>query len=830
MSAYAQPRIVVIGLGVVGSALADELTLRGMRRVTVLEQGPLYETGGSSSHAPGFVFQTNANRVMSLLAQRTVDKVDGIQVNGQWVAKRVGGLEIARTPARLEELKRRHGHANAWGLPSALLDPDQCVRLWPGLDQDSILGGYHTPTDAVVKGVRAVEFQARRAEAAGAKIIGRTRVVGIRRQGGRVTGVEVVPVPAPADATPDVIGADIVISAAGLWGPAMARELLGFELPMMPMAHGFGWSEPIGSLAAMPDDVEVIKPMLRHQDFAMYLREWGHTIGIGAYEHQPLPVEADQIASAEEFTRTGVHPAIHPFTIEDYEPTWQEAQQILPELRDAKLDLARSINGIFSFTPDGGPMLGPVPGIEGLWLAQAIWVTQSAGMAQVVADWVTCGDPGIDTHGLDYRRFDPSIVSHDFTIERAKEAYDEVYDIVHPRAVTLALRGLRTTPWHERQKALGAVFGEANGWERPLWFESNAALPRPDLGERDAWAAQNWSPIAAGEARATREGVALYDMTSLGRILVSGPGATAFLRGMLTSDVDKPIGQIVYAMLLDDAGGVLSDVTVARLGAEEYHLGINGPLDVDWLRAHLPAGSGIHLQDVTSGHCGLGLWGPLARDVLSQLTTDDISHAGFGYYKARRIRVAGAPVLALRLSYVGELGWELYAPAEFGARLWDQIWSAGQPHGIVAAGRRAFESLRLEKGYRLWGTDMTREHTPDEAGVGFAVRPAARDFVGRAALATRQPTKRLVCLTLDDPTRVVLGGEPVWSADGAVVGYVTSADQGYTTGTSIAYAWLPAEFADQIGAQVEVEYFAERLGATVTAEPIFDPQMTHLRC
>ena len=828
MSPYAQPRIVVIGLGVVGAALADELTLRGMRRVTVVDQGPLYETGGSSSHAPGFVFQTNANRVMSQLATRTLDKLDGIEVGGRWISKRVGGLEIARTPERLQELKRRHGLASSCGIPSTLIGADQTARLWSGLDADSILGALHTPNDAVVKGVRAVEFQARRAEAAGATILPCTRVVGMRASSGRVTGVQVVPVPCGPDDKPRVIGADIVISAAGLWGPGLARDLLGFELPMMPMAHGFGWSESVPSITSVPSDVEVVKPMLRHQDHAMYLREWGDTISIGAYEHRPIPVESGEIESADSFARTGVHPAIHPFTLEDFEPTWKEAQTILPALGDAKLDIGRSMNGIFSFTPDGGPMLGPVPGTEGLWLAQAIWVSQSVGMAQVVADWVTTGDPGIDTHGLDFRRFDPAVVSHRFTVERASEAYDEVYDIVHPRASTLRQRGLRTPPFHDRQRALGGVFGTSGtGWERPLWFESNADLPRSPVAERDAWASQFWSPIAAAEARATREAVALYDMSSLSRAWVSGPGATAFLRGMLTSDVDKPIDKVVYGLLLDETGGVLSDITVARLGEEEYHLGINGPLDIDWLQAHLPPASAVQIRDATTGHCGVGLWGPNARAVLEQLTSDDVSHEGFAYYTGRRIRVAGVPVLALRLSYVGELGWELYAPAEFGGLLWDAIWEAGQDLGMVAAGRRAFESLRLEKGYRLWGHDMTREHSPYEAGVGFAVRPAAREFVGRSALADRPLRQRLVCLLLDDSAAVALGGEPVWSGD-SVCGYVTSADHGYTTGTSIAYAWVPPKLAD-VGTSVEIEYFDRRLAATVTAEPIFDPEMTHIR-
>lgn len=838
---YPQPRIVIIGLGVVGAALADELVLRGMRRITVVDQGPRFVTGGSSSHAPGFVFQTGPSRVMSQLAQRTLDKFDGATLDGatvdggtaggSWVSKRVGGLEIARTPERLTELSRRAGFADAWGVPATLVSPQECAELFPLLDPATVLGGLHTPTDAVVKGVRAVQWQAQRAIAGGAVVRELTRVTGIRTRGGRVSGVEVVPVPR-GDAEPEVIGADIVISCAGLWGPGMAREMLGFELPMMPMEHGFGWSTPLPSLAGISEQSEVERPMLRHQDAALYLREWGPTISLGAYEHTPIPVEPDAIASADDFAATGVHPAIHPFTPGDYEASWSEARAILPELRATSLDTARTFNGIFSFTPDGGPMLGPVPGTEGLWLAQAVWVTQSAGIGQVMADWIVDGDPGIDTHGLDFRRFDPAIVSHEWTVQRASEAYDEVYDIVHPRASTERLRGLRTPGFHDRQRALGAVFAEASGWERPLWYESNADLPRPELARRDEWSARHWSPIAAGEAQALRERVGLVDMTALMRLEVTGPGATSYLRSMLTSDVDTSVGGIVYGLLLSDRGGVRSDVTVARLGPERYHLGVNGPLDLAWLTGHLPPDSGIQIRDVSQGQCGLGLWGPKARDVLSALTDHDLSNEAFGFYKAREIRVAGIPVLAMRLSYVGELGWELYTAAGFAGRLWDALWDKGAEHGMAAVGRRAFESLRLEKGYRLWGHDVTETDTPEEAGIGFAVRGAGREFRGRSALGA-PPRRLLTCLTLDDPARVVMGHEPVRRVTpgdaGPVIGYVTSADQGYTTGTSIAYAWLPPDVSE-VGTAVSIDYFGEPLRATVTAEPIHDPQMKRMRC
>ena len=859
-------RVVVIGLGVVGAAVADELVLRGWRDVTVVEQGPLYVTGGSSSHAPGFVFQTSPSRSMTLLARRTLDKLDGLEVDGEWVMKRVGGLEIATTPERARELHRRHGFAESWGVPSELVSAEEVARLWPGLDASEVLCGMHTPTDAVVKGIRAVRFQAERAVAGGARILARTQVTAVNSEGGRVTGVEVRPVGSEAPA--ETLAADVVVSCAGLWGPKLARQALGIDLPMLPVEHGFGFSRPVPSLTDLDPLTEVAKPMLRHQGHAMYFREWGDRIAIGAYEHRPLPVPDEMIADPDEFLTSGVHPAIHAFTRQDYESTWREAQKLLPGLRGTELDESESFNGIFSFTPDGGPLLGPVPGLEGLWMAQSVWVTQSAGVGQVVADWITTGDPGMDTHDLDLSRFDPALTSQRWAREQGEESYDEVYDVVHPKSTTLRLRGIRTSPFYERQKELGAVFSSANGWERPLWYEANTGRAEPMLGEeplpeRDAWSAQYWSPTVAVEARALRESAGLVDMSSLPRLTVSGARTTEFLNGLaekgrLSRPVGKTVGSVVYALLQDDAGGVLSDITIARTAEESYHLGVNGHQDETWVRRQIATdlaearGDGqrwdsIRIDDAGSGSCGVGLWGPRARDVLSRLVEEDVSHEAFRFYRCRELRVVGVPVLAMRLSYVGELGWELYAPAEFGRFLWDAIMDAGAEYGIAPVGRRAFESLRLEKGMRLWGTDMHREHTAAEAGIAFAVKGAAAERLE----AKGPPRRRLTCLTLRDPSKVVLGHEPVYAAgtarpgggssggaaspagggvtgDDAPVGYVTSADQGYVIGRSIAYAWLPAELAEP-GTELEVAYFDERYPAVVAEEPLFDPTAARMR-
>jgi glycine cleavage system aminomethyltransferase T len=406
-------------------------------------------------------------------------------------------------------------------------------------------------------------------------------------------------------------------------------------------------------------------------------------------------------------------------------------------------------------------------------------------------------------------------------LERACQNFVEVYDIKHPLQPMEDPRPLRTSPFRPRQQELGAFFLEANGWERPHWYEANAGLvsgtPQPD-----EWAARYWSRIIAAEARRTREAVALYDMTALKRLEVTGPGSCEFLQGMVTGDVDKSVGSVTYCLLLDHDGGIRSDVTVARLAATTFQVGVNGMLDLDWLTRHLPEDGTVQVRDTTAGTCCVGVWGPRARDLVQPLTYIDLTK--LKYFRGKQGHIGNVPVTALRLSYVGELGWELYTTADMGLKLWDTLWAAGQDHGVIAAGRGAFTSLRLEKGYRAFGVDMTYEHTPGEAGLGFAVKMAKPDFIGKKALESRSSSRKLTCLTLDAH---VLGKEPVYDGDNPV-GYVTSAAYGYTVGTGIAYAWLPADLATP-GRTVHIGYFDRRIPATVAEEPLFDPAMTRLR-
>jgi glycine cleavage system aminomethyltransferase T/glycine/D-amino acid oxidase-like deaminating enzyme len=760
------------------------------------------------------VFQANGSKTMTEFATYTVEKLCSLDLDGQPCFLQVGGLEVATTAERMQDLHRRHGWLASWGVESQVLSTDECLEHYPILDRDRVLGGLLIPTDGLAKAVRGIEAQGRRAISRGATFVDECEVLDVVTDAGVVTGVST---------SKGEYAADIVVCCAGIWGPKVAA-MVGLTLPLTPLAHQLAFTGPVPGLAGQ--ETEAVRPILRHQDADLYYRDDHDKVVIGYYGHDPKPVDVDDIASAY---RDGVMPSVLEFTPDDFAPAWAESQSLLPVLADAEVD--HGINGLFSFTTDGMPLVGESPDVKGFWVAEAVWVTHSAGVARAVAEWLVDGDSSYDLHECDLNRFEPHQLAPDYVLARDCQNFVEVYDILHPLQPMEDPRPLRTSPFYVRHQELGGQFLEASGWERPQWLEANASLlDGRDIPTPNDWAARYWSPIVGAEAQATRERVALYDMTALKRLEVRGPGATAFLQHLSTGNVDKSVGSVTYCLLLDERGRIHSDVTVARLGADHYQVGANGNLDLDWFQRRLPADGSVFVQDITPGTCCIGIWGPHARDVVQKLTRTDMSNAAFKYFRSQRLHLGMVPVTAMRLSYVGELGWELYTTADQGLKLWDTLWEAGQEHGIFAAGRGAFTSLRLEKGYRSFGADMTWDHTPEEAGLGFAVRMDKGDFVGRAALekiADEPVTRRLTCLTIADPHSVVLGKEPVYSG-GKVVGYVTSAGYGYTAGVGIAYAWLPAELTET-GTTVQIGYFDAMVDAVVSDEPIVDPTMSRLR-
>ena len=807
--------VVIIGAGIVGSAAAHFLSDLGWSDVVVVDQGPLFATGGSTSHAPGLVFQTNGSQTMTQFARETVALYASLEHEGQPCWHGVGSLEVATTPARWADLHRKLGWARSWGLEASMLTPSEAKGELDLLDASRILGAYRVPTDGVAKPVSAAAAMA--SATRGASFYPRTAVIGIETGNGRVSAVET---------TAGRIETKRVLVCCGIWGPRIGR-MVGVPVPLAPVEHQLAWTTPLPELAG--ETAEITQPILRHQDQDLYFRQRRDHYAVGGYGHEPVVVDAGEIRA---HGAPDDMPASNAFDAGAFAPAWQAAIELIPALR--QVEIASAINGMFSFTPDGFPLLGESDRLPGFWLAEAIWITHAGGAAKAIAQLMTDGRTDHDLRESDVNRFDAYATTDAYIRNRGAQQYREIYDVIHPLQPLEEPRPLRRSPFYGAQRDLGAVFFESRGWEAPRWYETNKRLAdRYEIPPRDGWAGKFWSPIAGAEHLATRERAGLFDMTPLTKIEVKGPGAAEWLEGMTSNKVARKPGSITYTLLLNDAGGIRSDITVARLDRETFQIGANGPADIAWLRRFLPADGSIQVRDITGALSCLGLWGPRARDVVERVSGDDWTNASFPYFTSRAMTIGEVPVRSLRVSYVGELGWELYTSPEYGGRLWELLWEAGQPDGIVAAGRAAFDTLRLEKGYRLWGVDMHTEYRPEEAGVAFAVKPGKGSFMGREALVGQGqdsggcPTWRLSCLRLVDPSVVVVGKEPVVLGQ-RVVGYVTSAGFGYSTGESLAYAYLPVDDA-VAGADVEVEYFGDRFPAEVVSEPRWDPEGARMR-
>ena len=811
-------RAVIIGAGIAGCSVAYHLAKLGWRDVVVLEQGPLFETGGSTSHAPGLVFQINPSKTMASFASYTVDLWRSLLLDGEPCAKSVGSLEAAWTQERLTDLKRKAGFGMSWGVEAHLLGPSEARNLIPMLS-DRIKGALYVPSDIQTKATRPAEAMARYAEQNGTALFSNVEVTGFGIEKGRIEAVRT---------TNGDIETELVVAAAGIWAPKLGA-MAGVPIPLSPMQHLYAVTAPIPDLAGATE--EITQPILRHQDESLYLRQVGESYGIGSYRHEPLLVDATEILDHDE---APVAPAEMPFTPSHFAKSMAAAGELLPSLRG--VGLTRKFNGMFSFTTDGFPVLGESLQVKGFWSAQAVWITHAGGVGKAVAEWIVNGEPTTDLHECDIRRFHPFAYSRPYVRERAAQQYREVYDIIHPRQQIENPRNIRLTPFYARQQDLGAVFFENAGWERPQWYDANEGLldSLTVAGEsRSGWEAREWSPTVAAEHVATRERVAMFDLTPFSKFEITGPGALNALQRLASNQMNKPIGTITYTPMLTPTGGIKCDLTVTRLGEDRLMVVTGGGMglhDLDWIESHLPADGSVSVHDVSSGLCCIGLWGPRARDLLSRVCDDDLTNDGFPYMTAKHITIAEVPSLALRISYVGEFGWEIYTAVEHGLRLWDVLWEAGLPLGVIAAGGGAFDSLRLEKGYRLWGNDIHTEYNPYEAGTGFAVRMRKGDFIGRNVLRearTQGHARKLCCMTLNDPNAVVMGKEPIVDGD-EVLGYVTSANYGHSIGRGIVYGYLPATHTG-VGTSVDVIYFDERLQATVAREPLYDPDGANMK-
>jgi glycine cleavage system aminomethyltransferase T/glycine/D-amino acid oxidase-like deaminating enzyme len=830
-------RAVVIGAGIVGNSMAHHLWRQGWSDLVLIDKGPFPNPGGSTGHASNFIYPVDHSKEMTALTLESVRQYKELGVFTE-----SGGLEVARTPERMQELHRRMSSAAAWGVePVSIVTPAEIKELVPFIDESVIIGGFYSPGVGVVDSLRAGTIMRERAQEAGALAVSPlTEVLGIDVEHGRVRRVRT---------TRGDIEAGVVVIACGVWSPRIAR-MAGATIPLTPAVHQMIDVGPVPRFADAKSHIEY--PIVRDMDTNMYERQDGAGLEIGSYAHRAILHDPDEIPSIEQ---ASLSPTELPFTQADFDPQMEDALELMPEIvGDESVGVKYAINGLLSLTPDGLPLLGETPEVKGLWSAAAVWVKEGPGIGAAVAEWMTHGESEIDLHSSDIARFWDHQKTRANVRARAAEGFNKTYGIVHPGEQWASNRDVRLPPFHTRERELGAVFFEAAGWERPHWYESNAPLLE-EYGDRVTrreaeWDSRWWSPIINAEHLAMRDRAGMVDLSAFAIFDIAGPGALAAVQGVSVRQMDVAVGRVVYTPILSPGGGFKADLTIMRLGEELFRVvtgGAHGAADKKWFTDHLPADGTAQLSDVTTGWTTLGLWGPRARDILESVTSDDVSHAGFPFAACRTIEIDTLRVLASRISYVGDLGWELYVPMEQGARLWDIVWEAGRAHGAAPVGIGVYGTTgRLEKCYRAYGFELETEYNVVEAGMS-GPKVKDDDFVGRDAhLRHREeePAATLCTLTVDDHTssegtkRYMLGREPVQTRAGEPLvdrkgrrSYVTSAGAGPSVGKHLLMAYLPPEQA-VVGTELAVEYLGERYPVTVAIAgptPVFDPENSRIR-
>ena len=804
-------RCVIVGGGVGGTSIAHHLAQLGWDDVVLVERNQL--TSGSTFHSAGLVGQLRGSVSLTKMMMYSVELYRTIP---GWVE--CGGIRLASSDERMEELRRQAGWAKTFGLPLELISGSEAQELFPLMSTDGVLGAALLPTDGYLDPSQLTFELAERARGGGARIFTSTRVVGIDSSGGRVRRVRT---------ERGDIECEVVVIAAGMFSAEVGR-LAGVRIPVQPMSHQYLVTQPFRER-----DPSKPLPTLRDPDLLIYFREDGGGLVMGGYERDCAPA----FLADGDGRFDGIPPDFNGRLLEDdwdrFEEIVVNSRRRVPQMEDVQV--TRMINGPEGFTPDNEFCLGETS-VGGLFVAAgfcAHGLAGAGGIGKVMAEWIAGGEPSLDLWHMDVRRFGAQYRSPSYSLKRIRETYETYYDIKYPAHERQAGRPLRMSPaydWHRRHDA---AFGEKSGWERVNWYESNAAAGDGSLRPR-GWAGMHWSPAIGAEHLACRSGAALFDESSFSKIEVAGPGAAALLERMCDNSVAREVGRITYTQMLNSRGGIECDLTVARLAEDRFSIVTGtafGNHDREWIRRHLPPDGSVQVHDVTSAWACFGMWGPRSREVLAPLTPQSLSSEDFPYLSLRETTVGDVPVRALRVTYVGELGWELYCPAEYGLTLWRTLWEEGRPFDMVAGGYRAIDSLRLEKGYRVWGADVTPDETPYEGGVGFAVKlDKPGGFVGRDALVEARekgPRAVLCCLTLSDPRSVALGNEPVRAGD-SIVGRVTSGGYGYSVERSIAYAYLPPEHSGA-GTGVAVEIFGRWVEGEVAEEPLFDPSGERLR-
>jgi len=787
----------VVGGGVIGSSVLYHLAKEGWTDSVLLEQYQL--THGSTWHSAGLVGQLRSSISLTRMMQYSVGLYAELkELTGNdpgW--HQLGGLRLASSEPRLEEIRRQAAWAKTFGLPMEIVSAEEAQERFPPMSTDGVLAAAFIPDDGYLDPSQLTFSLADAARRLGAQIETRVRVTGITTNDGRVTGIET---------DQGAIECEVVVNAAGMYAPQVA-QLAGVDLPIIPYGHQYLITEPFEP-ALEP------LPTLRDPDNLIYFRTEVGGLVMGGYERKPAPWALDGIPD-------GFEAKLLPEEWDRMEELFTNAMARVPAMENAQIKMF--FNGPEAFTPDADFLLGETD-VSGFWVAAggcAHGLAGAGGIGKIMGEWIADGRPEWDVWPLDVRRFGRDYRNQEYTLARSYEALSKYYDVKYPGEERQSGRPLRVSSAYARHRELDAAFGEKSGWERVNWYDSNAAAGDVSLRPR-GWAGENWSPAIGVEALAARESCALFDQSSFSKLELIGPGALPLLERLCANRIDRPVGTIVYTQLLNPRGGIESDLSVLRRANDRFLLVTGtafGNHDRAWIERHLPRDGTVYLNDMTSSFACFCLWGPRAREVLQPLTATALD---FRYMSARELFVGDVPVIASRVTYVGELGWELYCPPEYGLRLWNLLLR----DGVTPGGYRAIDSLRLEKGYRAWASDLNAETTPYEAGLGFAVKRDKGDFIGRDAV-DEEPAQRLVCLTLEDPRAIALGSEPVRAGE-EIVGRVTSGGYGYAVGASIAYAYVPAAHA-AVGTRLAVDIFGDWIGAEVRAEPLYDPKGERLR-
>ncbi|MEP6948064.1 MAG: FAD-dependent oxidoreductase [Ginsengibacter sp.] len=807
-----QARIVIIGGGVAGTSIAYHLALKGETDVVIIERAEL--TSGSTFHSAGLVGQLRGSVTLTSMMMYSTQLYRQLaqdpETDPGWVE--CGGIRLACTPEREQELKRQVAWATTFGLPLEEISPERAKELFPLMSTEKVLAATYLPTDGYLDPSLLCNSFAREARRMGVKIFQQTRITAINKQGHQVVSV-----------TTDkgIIQTEKVVAACGLYTPEIAR-MLDVRVPIVPMSHQYLVT---GAFIKIDKNIPRL-PTLRDPDHLVYFREDGPGLVMGGYERNSAPAFLNSELVDEVPTDFNGK-----LLLED----WERMEEIMinSSLRVpamATAPIRKMINGPEAFTPDNEFCLGPTS-VKGFFIAAgfcAHGIAGAGGIGREMAAWIIDGHPTLDLWEMDVRRFGAQYKSYSYTLARVVENYEMYYDIRYPGDDRKAGRPLKMSSAYEWHKNNGAVFGEKSGWERVNFYESNEN-PAYESLRPAGWAGKNWSTAIVTESLATREKIGLFDESSFSKIEISGPGAVAFLENLCSNNVNKGAGFVTYTQMLNNRGGIESDVTITQTGENNFRM-ISGTAlhthDWAWLSDHMPDDGSVVIKNVTASLTCFGIWGPMTREMMLQLTDIDLSTSAMPFLSMRETSIKGISVQLVRVTFVGELGYEIYADTDKGLELWELLWQTGQPFGMVSCGYKAIDALRTEKGYLYWGSDITPEETPFESGLNFAVAKH-KEFKGKRALLEKPLIKKLVTILLDDPRAVVLGNEPVM-VDGKVAGRVTSGAYGPYIGSSVAFAYLPIELS-AVETEIEILVFGNWIKGKIAKGPLYDPKGLRVR-